>query len=263
MAPLKVSLPGRRVFVDRPVLVGRGSDVELRVEDDRVSRKHLRLVPGREGWLVEDLNSSNGTFFRGQRIHTLQVEGPTRLVLADARSGVPIELEPSPGLDRHPAVPPPQAAPEGRKATALRVRTTHGEFTIVGADTITIGRDIQNTLRLEDPHVSRFHATLRQDDEGWKLLDIGSSNGTYHNGQRIEQVTVTDATSVRFGDARHGPQVWLEPATAPGGTAAQASPGRDGVAAACESLAGPAGHSRYSRGSRARIRRMCTHIRQT
>lgn len=207
--------------------MGRGSDVELRVEDDRVSRKHLRLVPGREGWLVEDLNSSNGTFFRGQRIHTLQVEGPTRLVLADARSGVPIELEPSPGLDRHPAVPPPQAAPEGRKATALRVRTTHGEFTIVGADTITIGRDIQNTLRLEDPHVSRFHATLRQDDEGWKLLDIGSSNGTYHNGQRIEQVTVTDATSVRFGDARHGPQVWLEPATAPGGTAAQASPGLD------------------------------------
>jgi hypothetical protein len=52
-------------------------------------------------------------------------------------------------------------------------------------DDITLGRDITNQIVINDPEVSRHHLRLKQSTEGWTLEDLGSTNGTFINGQRI------------------------------------------------------------------------------
>jgi FHA domain len=49
--------------------------------------------------------------------------------------------------------------------------------------------------------VSRQHASLRAEGEGFGLRDLGSRNGTWLNGQRIEQAPLTEGDVVRIGDA--------------------------------------------------------------
>lgn len=51
------------------IIVGRGSGAHLRLTDEGVSRRHARLVHARGQYFLEDLDSSNGTFLEGRRIH--------------------------------------------------------------------------------------------------------------------------------------------------------------------------------------------------
>src|SRR5215470_18074382 len=47
---------------DVPLVIGRGSDCEIRINDHSVSRRHARVQPGAEGYYAVDLQSTNGTF---------------------------------------------------------------------------------------------------------------------------------------------------------------------------------------------------------
>ncbi len=52
-------------------------------------------------------------------------------------------------------------------------------------DSYTIGREAGNEIVIEDPQVSRRHATLTRQGNSYLLEDIGSTNGTYVNGKRV------------------------------------------------------------------------------
>jgi transcriptional regulator with PAS, ATPase and Fis domain len=63
---------------------------------------------------------------------------------------------------------------------------SHQSSEIIIGTLTAIGRAQGNDIRLDDPRVSRHHAVVRQhEDGGWVLSDLGSSNGTYVNGQRV------------------------------------------------------------------------------
>ncbi|MBM2809620.1 MAG: domain containing protein [Chloroflexi bacterium] len=50
------------------VTIGRGMDNSLVVRDLRVSRHHARIEPDGDGWIVQDMESTNGTYLEGQRV---------------------------------------------------------------------------------------------------------------------------------------------------------------------------------------------------
>jgi pSer/pThr/pTyr-binding forkhead associated (FHA) protein len=51
-----------------PVVIGRGSDCQIRLDDDYSSTRHARLFQSEGEWWVEDLGSTNGTYLDGQRV---------------------------------------------------------------------------------------------------------------------------------------------------------------------------------------------------
>jgi hypothetical protein len=59
----------------------------------------------------------------------------------------------------------------------------------------TIGREFACDMTLADETVSRWHASLERDPDGWLLTDLGSTNGTRVNGWRV-----TSPSRVRTGD---------------------------------------------------------------
>lgn len=68
----------------------------------------------------------------------------------------------------------------------------------------TIGRIKPNSLVLEMPGISRNHAMIQPAAGGGHLLtDLRSTNGTFHNGIRIEAVTaLRDGDTIEFGDLK-------------------------------------------------------------
>ena len=53
---------------DAPLLIGRGNDAAIRLDDDYVSTRHARIASSGEQWFVEDLGSTNGTYVGSSRI---------------------------------------------------------------------------------------------------------------------------------------------------------------------------------------------------
>jgi hypothetical protein len=58
------------------------------------------------------------------------------------------------------------------------------EFALEEA-TVMIGRGQENDIHLAEPGTSRQHARLQHKPQGWTLTDLGSTNGTSVNGQRL------------------------------------------------------------------------------
>lgn len=53
---------------DAPLLIGRGTDAAIRLDDDYVSTRHARVAWSGSDWFVEDLGSTNGTYVGASRI---------------------------------------------------------------------------------------------------------------------------------------------------------------------------------------------------
>ncbi len=66
-------------------------------------------------------------------------------------------------------------------------------------DLVRLGRDASNAFQLHDTEVSRHHAELRQADRTFILADLGSSNGTFVNGRRIDHHTLQSGDQVQMG----------------------------------------------------------------
>jgi len=69
-AGLEIDLPGEQLTI------GRSSDAGLIIRDDYTSSHHARLLLWPDGWMIQDLDSTNGTFLDGARVH-----GPTYVPL--------------------------------------------------------------------------------------------------------------------------------------------------------------------------------------
>jgi pSer/pThr/pTyr-binding forkhead associated (FHA) protein len=66
-------------------------------------------------------------------------------------------------------------------------------------DTTTAGRHPKSDLFLDDVTVSRRHAEIVRSDDGFRLRDVGSLNGTYLNRERVEDAPLTNGDEIQIG----------------------------------------------------------------
>ncbi|MDQ3986806.1 MAG: DUF3662 and FHA domain-containing protein [Actinomycetota bacterium] len=121
---------------------------------------------------------------------------------------------PAPGVSTH---SPPSRDPEATGAisadTASKLGLARAPAELVVLDEsgrnkeriaitrtpVVIGRLSSNGVVLSDPNVSRKHAELRRDQEGWVLVDLGSTNGTTVNGRLGREHSLKDGDRLGFG----------------------------------------------------------------
>lgn len=83
--------------------------------------------------------------------------------------------------------------PDGREEIAF----------ILDRPVITVGKTLDNHFVIDDPTVSKHHAKfVWHPSGGFVLVDLGSTNGTYINGQRVREDLLRDGFEIRFGRAR-------------------------------------------------------------
>src|SRR5829696_1920499 len=113
---------GRQVALGQPLVVGRGQDAQIVLDDPRASRRHARITPHGGTAVVEDLGSSNGTFVNGNELHAPATVGPGDDILIgvtviELRSTHQIAAQPSAArpvpqaIAAQPAAPPPPPPP--------------------------------------------------------------------------------------------------------------------------------------------------------
>lgn len=66
---------------------------------------------------------------------------------------------------------------------------------------IRMGRDIQNHVQIDDSNVSRFHCEIRNEHQGIRLVDLGSTNGIKVNGAQVADRYLQDHDILQVGDA--------------------------------------------------------------
>ena len=78
-----------------------------------------------------------------------------------------------------------------------------------GRGSVTIGREPQAGLQIDDPQISQEHLRAESTDGHWRIVD-SSPSGMFVDGLRRTSVTVTDKTIVRFGDPTAGKVLTFE-----------------------------------------------------
>lgn len=70
----------------------------------------------------------------------------------------------------------------------------------LGEEKLTVGRLADNTLQIEHASVSSHHAEIVNEVGTYHLHDLGSTNGTFVNGEQISDAVLRHGDEVRFGN---------------------------------------------------------------
>ncbi|MFJ8854625.1 FHA domain-containing protein [Streptomyces sp. NPDC102437] len=102
----------------------------------------------------------------------------------------------------------------GRGVPELVLELNGRTWTLDPSRSYTLGRDPQGDLTIDDARVSWRHATISWGGRSWFIEDHGSTNGTYAQGSRIQQLEIGPGSVVHLGNATDGPRLSLTAAAA-------------------------------------------------
>jgi ABC transport system ATP-binding/permease protein len=191
------------------VTIGRQSTNDLCIPEQHVSRQHA-VINYRDGvFVITDLGSANGTF-----VNDMQLTQPFPLASGDViRLYVP-EIHFSATVTEEDQR---NATLNGTLITAV---ANNGQGRLIIANgpqeghtvplllkKVKVGRATSKAdweIALQDPSVSRPHATLEFQNDAWVVYDMGSSNGTQVNDVVVNEKgrVLRDGDIVIFGKTR-------------------------------------------------------------
>ncbi|MCA9290634.1 MAG: FHA domain-containing protein, partial [Phycisphaerales bacterium] len=170
-------------------VLGRQDDADVVIHYPGVSRRHCRMFVTDDELWVEDLDSRGGTHFENRPI-----DAPCRLLDGDQIAVGPVVVEVM--IDRAAAGHRPTTASRSEYSDDRTVvsgsRTTDdapaeaGRIALTG-DELVIGRGEECEVTLESLVLSRRHARLKRRGQAWFVEDLGSTNGTFVNGEPIQR----------------------------------------------------------------------------
>ena len=184
----------------QPVEIGRRLAREM--DDRRTVGVHGLIAPNRSGcgW-PSPTGSGSRPSSRPCCGSWPTPPGPTpatRATASWARSSSPSRPIPASTPASAPSRREIKADPDGRVGTLV---TTEGRRIPVADRPVVIGRLSSCDIPLGDPQVSRRHAEVRRDPEGFTVFDLGSTNGTVVNGAPVRERRLADGDELRIGSA--------------------------------------------------------------
>jgi ABC-type multidrug transport system ATPase subunit len=169
----------------RVVLLGRDPGNDIVVKAPSVSARHARVVVDGDGLWLEDLGSRNGTFVGAppRRIERERIDLHETITLGDA------------GL-------PENALEDLLARTAVREPAAHA-IQLDDAALVTFGRGAAADVSLGRPLASAMHASVSVERGRVVVRDLGSTDGTFVDGRRIERpVELAPGMVVQIADRR-------------------------------------------------------------
>jgi hypothetical protein len=165
----------------------------------------------REGWTLVappriELHRDDDLRVGEFGIATRTVSAPAEMPVADFSLAPPPPAAAVPGAvidqtvlyQEPPAAAVPAAAPARATSARAVLRGRQGDYTLSEAVTV-IGRSRRCDIVLTDPNVSRQHAEIRRQGDGFMLLDLGSTNGTRLNRRDVKQVVLQHGDRIELG----------------------------------------------------------------
>ena len=211
---------------DTGLVIGRDAGCDVVVPRNEVSRRHAELAATEDGYVVRD-TSSNGVYVNGERIQgshrlaradVIRVGGEEFRFYADVLNPTPptANIATKEGVVLRSDSPAPSLAdtlfnqrlvstPVEPLAVleVLNEGPSKGIRYAVRTPLAQVGRGANNDVRLSDESVSEVHAKLQRHDDGWYVVDMTSTNGTYVGGSRVSgQRRLDGVTDVRFGGVK-------------------------------------------------------------
>jgi pSer/pThr/pTyr-binding forkhead associated (FHA) protein len=233
MAKLSVKRHGEEVAQlelesGREYFAGRSQEADIRLEAQRgISRQHLKFYERDGVWVCESLSKFVQIQRGSDSVDVLELTEacaftvssyefhfePELAVAAEAVAVVPAENAETGGhqpLRNPPALTGDHSLPRANNEATMaggatlipyfRIsfpNTTDDEVLKLEGQLWTAGRDSDCEIHIDSPHVSRRHFELARSNNGYFITDLGSSNGTRVNGQRI---AAHEPTQLMSGD---------------------------------------------------------------
>jgi pSer/pThr/pTyr-binding forkhead associated (FHA) protein len=192
--------------------IGRKPDNDIVIDNPAVSGHHARIVKVAGAWVVEDLNSTNGTFLRQQKLLKANLKHRDEVGVAkhtlvyvneEEASAPPAAPMPAVSSDATVVISAPQApaaAKEQKKAAetvgGLRVvggETTASQFSLTGLTTY-IGKSEQAAIRIKGLFAPDLAACVARKPEGY-FLKVIKEKSVKFNGQ-----VLADGSFIKEGD---------------------------------------------------------------
>jgi ABC-type multidrug transport system ATPase subunit/pSer/pThr/pTyr-binding forkhead associated (FHA) protein len=133
---------------------------KLQIDHPSIAPRHAELLNAPDGATLRDLGSAHGTLVNGEKIRERVLQEGDLLQFGTCDTHLFLYRE-------------------------SRTRVNVLSDVELNAPVVTIGRARSNRIHLEHPTVSGRHAEVRKVEGGFELVDLGSTNGTFVNGQRI------------------------------------------------------------------------------
>ena len=162
------------------LVLGRAEDCGLVLADESCSRQHAELVERDGAWWVRDLGSSNGTFVNGDRVEEKALNDGDHL--------------------RFGSVQFTYLASDYDFSLNFVAGESEGTRLPVEDERLTLGRRANNAMRFQDIKVSGVHLEIVREGDHHVLRDLGSTNGTWLEGRKIDEVVLSHGDRVKLGD---------------------------------------------------------------
>ncbi len=216
-----------------PLVIGRKRG-DLLLDDPLISSTHAQILVRNDGYIIQDLGSTNGTLVDGRLVREAPLRPGSEIALGSTRLVLFVGLDDAPEMDGDVQDSSRSSATEiawmlDEELVELQGssdRTNQGTDVIdqdlrlppglraavecvAGADAgkvfrftrgnVTVGRK-HGEIPLSDLEISRRHAVIEVfGREMIFLRDLGSTNGTYHNGQRVTVSRLRNGDTIGVG----------------------------------------------------------------